>query len=89
MLAIRLACRGYDVVLRTCFPDSEAAGMWQQQQAQQQDTAATNPGLLASGLRHTFLRVSQPADELSVEQPTLIVDPFFREQFELPHATPR
>lgn len=80
MLAVRLACRGYDVHLRTCFPCLEQEG--------QQPAASEH--LMAGGLRHTFVRVSQPvpADE-AVVLPTVIVDPRFGDQFQMPHPTPR
>lgn len=93
MLALRLACRGYDVVLRTCFPafptlpalDSEHAPKDPAAQDNKQDS-----DLLAAGLRHTFVLVSQPvpADEVAV-LPTVIVDPLFRDQFVMPHPTQR
>lgn len=100
MLAHRLACRGYDVVLRTCFPllDIDAAGKedsHQQQQhqhhhQQRKQRHSSGSELLASGLRHTFVRVSQPVPaEEAVVLPTVIVDPLFRDEFEMPHATDR
>jgi uncharacterized protein (TIGR01615 family) len=87
MLAVRLACRGYDVVLRTCFPalDSEHGPKDPAGQDNKQGS-----DLLAAGLRHTFVLVSQhvPADE-AVVLPTVIVDPLFRDQFVMPHPTER
>jgi hypothetical protein len=38
------------------------------------------------GLRHSFIRVVQPGMETS---PAIIVDPCFREQFQIPHTTDR
>lgn len=88
MLAVRLACRGYDVLLRTCFPSVEgtAAGNDMHGQTEQQPAGE----LVASGLRHTYLRVSQPmpADE-TVLLPSVIVDPAFKDQFEMPHPSKR
>jgi hypothetical protein len=99
-LAIRLAARGYDVVLRTCFPtlhggvaDDDAntsSSQEQQHKQQQQQRQGTAHNLLASGLRHTFVRVSQPlhAHE-AVVLPAVIVDPLFKDQWVMPHATQR
>lgn len=92
MLAVRLACRGYDVVLRTAFPSCDAitgadkGGLGQQDALQ----VAADELPVAAGLRHTFVRVSSPlpAEEAAV-LPTVIVDPLFRDQFEMPHPTPR
>lgn len=88
MLAVRLACRGYDVVLRTCLPaldNSEPDKVINGQHKQ-----ATAAELVASGLRHTFVRVSQPVPaEEAVVLPTVIVDPLFADQFQMPHPTKR
>lgn len=78
-LALRLAQRGYEVALRTscpCRADSSEA-----QAAGQQEGP---PPMI--GLRHSFIRVVQPGMETS---PAIVVDPCFREQFEIPHATDR
>jgi hypothetical protein len=92
MLAVRLACRGYDVVLRTAFPSCDVITGADKGRNGQQDVlqAAADELPVASGLRHTFLRVSSPLPaEEAVVLPTVIVDPLFRDQFEMPHPTPR
>lgn len=87
MLGLRLACRGYDVVLRTCFPSLDSSGQHELGGKGKQQAAAD---LMAVGLRHTFVRVSQPVPaEEAVVLPTVIVDPLFRDQFEMPHPTAR
>lgn len=87
MLGLRLACRGYGVVLRTCFPSLDSPG---QQEAGVEGKQQAAPELMVVGLRHTFVRVSQPVPaEEAVVLPTVIVDPVFRESFEMPHPTPR
>jgi hypothetical protein len=78
-MALRLAQRGYDVSLRTSCP-CRAEGSEQQAAGQQDGSCAM------MGLRHSFIRVSQPGMETS---PAIVVDPCFREQFEIPHTSDR
>jgi uncharacterized protein (TIGR01615 family) len=94
-LALRLASHGFDVVLRTCCPTLDAgggaagagctAGGEHKQQHQHHQAAGTE--WQATGLRHSFLRVSLP--EAGVVQAPVIVDPRFRQQFVMPHPTHR
>jgi hypothetical protein len=87
MLAVRLACRGYDVVLRTCLPALDSSEPDKDLNGQHKQTAEILGG---SGLRHTFVRVSQPVPaEEAVVLPTVIVDPLFTDQFQMPHPTKR
>jgi uncharacterized protein (TIGR01615 family) len=90
-LALRLAGRGYAVVLRTCCPSLDAVAVEQQpEHAAQQPSPASAGGsvLPAARLRHTFLRVAQPGCEQHV-QAAVLVDPSFAGQFSMAHATAR
>jgi hypothetical protein len=78
-MALPLAQRGYEVSLRTSCP-CRADSSEQQAAGQQEGPCAM------IGLRHSFIRVVQPGMETS---PAIIVDPCFREQFEIPHTTDR
>ncbi|KAF6262581.1 hypothetical protein COO60DRAFT_1495678 [Scenedesmus sp. NREL 46B-D3] len=78
-MALRLAQRGYDVSLRTSYP-CRAESSEEQAPGQREGSCAM------MGLRHSFIRVAQPGMETS---PSIIVDPCFREQFEIPHTSDR
>lgn len=79
LLALRLAWRGYDVVLRTSCPVADSS-------EQQRAAAAVKEGNMM-GLKHTFIRITQPG--LEETNPAVVVDPCFREQFEMAHITDR
>lgn len=92
LLALRLAGRGYTVLLRTSCPSSlaEPAGQEPPQAAAQAPPAAHAPGGgrdgsgsgCMMGLRHTFVRVAQPVGAWETSAP-LLVDPGFRDAFEI------
>eukprot|EP00879_Flechtneria_rotunda_P020850 GHRR01021951.1.p1 GENE.GHRR01021951.1~~GHRR01021951.1.p1 ORF type:complete len:293 (+),score=90.76 GHRR01021951.1:314-1192(+) len=77
-LALRLAGRGYDVILRTCYSS----------QTDSTHEPAAAPFSTAHGLMHTIILVSQPGLQNSPCSP-VIVDPTFKQQFYKIQATDR
>lgn len=79
LLALRLAWRGYEVVIRTSVPTSYGSNS---------DGLVTGSDGNAVGLKHTFVRAVQPGLEADVS-PAVVIDPCFQEHFKIPHMTDR